>query len=469
MADCDKIWQQCLEIIEQSVSAANYKAWFAPIVPILFENDTLTLRVPTHAFIDNLEGPFFDQLCHALHTIIGPNAMLQYQHPDIDTINRPTPNTIIEQGRKQRQPISGGWAPIKDMDNPFTVLGHRNLNIDPQLNGDYTFDSYILGEGNKFAINVAQEVVRKPGENSFNPLFVFGNSGVGKTHLIQAIGADVKKNAPMRNVIYLSANRFMHQYMEANRNNSIPSFMNFYQMIDVLIIDDIQEIAGKQGTENVFFQIFNHLQQNKKQIVLAADKSPAEIEGMEDRLLSRFKSGVIVEVKMPDYDTRVKIIKSKMTKETVKMSDEIISYIATNVTGSVRELEGSLYSILAFASLTNEDVTMEVARQAVGNLVKIETREVNVDNIIRVVCSHYNIDPVSLQKNTRKHEIVMARQLAMYLCKEMTQTSLSTIGLRLGNRNHSTVLYSCKAVKDLMETDKDFAAQVKQIEANIRG
>ncbi len=468
MADCDKIWQQCLEIIEQSVSAAAYKTWFAPVRPISFEKETLTLEIPTRDFIEKLEGPYFDQLCQAVQGVAGPNTTLVYKYPEV---SEPTPDsTITEFGRKQSQPMGGGWVPRdKNIDNPFAIVGSKPLNIDPQLNGDFTFDSYILGEGNKFAISVAMAVAQKPGENAFNPLFVFGNSGVGKTHLIQAIGADVKKKDPMRNVIYLSANRFMHQFMDAGRNNAINGFMNFYQMIDVLIVDDIQEIAGKQGTENVFFQIFNHLQQNKKQIILAADKSPAEMDGMEDRLLSRFKSGVVVEVKMPDLDTRMKIIKSKVTKDGIRMSDEIIHYIATNVTGSVRELEGSLYSMLAFATLTHEDITIDVARQAVGHLVKTEVREINVDNIIRIVSNHYKIDPISLQKNTRKHEIVMARQVAMYLCKEMTQTSLSTIGLKLGNRNHSTVLYSCKAVKDMMETDKDFAQQVKQIEFEIRG
>lgn len=470
MTESDKIWQKCLDIIEQSVSAANYRTWFAPIVPLSFENNILTLQLPAFYFVEKLEGQFFDTFSQAFQNVVGPNAILKYAYPDPETTTTNNVTTITEQGRNQSQPMGGGWVPRdKSIDNPFAIVGSKPLNIDPQLNGDFTFDSYVLGEGNKFAISAAKAVANKPGENIFNPLFIFGNSGVGKTHLIQAIGAEVKKKDPMRNVIYLSANRFMHQYMDAGRNNAINGFLNFYQMIDVLIVDDIQEIAGKQGTENVFFQIFNHLQQNKRQIILAADKSPAEIEGMEDRLLSRFKSGVIVEVKMPDLDTRMKIIKSKVTKDGIKMSDEIIKYIATNVTGSVRELEGSLYSMLAFATLTHEDITLDVARQAVGHLVKIETREINVDNIIRVVCNHYNIDPISLQKNTRKHEIVMARQVAMYLCKEMTQTSLSTIGMRLGNRNHSTVLYSCKAVKDMMETDKDFATQVKKIENTIRG
>ncbi|MCQ2228541.1 MAG: chromosomal replication initiator protein DnaA [Bacteroidales bacterium] len=466
MSDCVSIWKQCLEIIEQSekISIATYKAWFVPIKPVSIEGTSLTLEVPTKDFVDKLEGEYFDLFSGAIRAIIGPNAGLKYTY---HVISSSPEGVVTEPGKKHNEPMGGG--PIMGVVNPFAMVGCRQLNIDPELNSNFTFDNYVIGDGNKFACSVAMAVAKSPGENAFNPLFVFGNSGVGKTHLIQAIGAEVKSNDPNRNVVYLSADRFMRQYMEATKNNSINGFLNFYQMIDVLIIDDIQEIAGKQGTENVFFQIFNHLQQNKKQIVIAADKSPAEIEGMEGRLLSRFKSGVSVEVKMPDFDTRVKIIKSKVAKDGILIPDEIIRYVATNVSGSVRELEGSLYSLLAFATLTHEDITMDVARQAVGHLVKNEIKEVNVDTIIQAVCRHYNMDESDMQKDTRKREIVVARQVAMYLCKSLTQASLSTIGMRLGNRNHATVLYSCKTVKDMIDTDKDFESHIKQIENSIRG
>lgn len=465
-SDCVSIWQQCLDIIEQSdkISIATYKSWFMPIKPVSIEGSTLTLEVPTKDFVDKLEGDYFELFSGAIRAVIGPNAGLKYTY---HVVSSSPESTVTEPGHKHNEPMGGG--PIMGVVNPFAVVGCRQLNIDPELNSNFTFENYIIGEGNKFACSVAMAVAKSPGENAFNPLFVFGNSGVGKTHLIQAIGAEVKNNDPSRNVVYLSANRFMRQYMEATKSNSINGFLNFYQMIDVLIIDDIQEIAGKQGTENVFFQIFNHLQQNKKQIIIAADKSPAKIEGMEDRLLSRFKSGVSVEVRMPDYDTRVKIIESKVMKDGIMMPDEVIRYVANNVSGSVRELEGSLYSMLAFATLIHEDITMDVARQAVSHLVKNEIREVNVDTIIRAVCQFYDMDEATLQKDTRKREIVVARQVAMYLCKELTQTSLSTIGLRLGNRNHATVLYSCRTVKDMIETDKDFESQIKLIENSIRG
>jgi len=466
MSDCVSIWKKCLDIIEKSekISIATYKTWFAPVEPVALEGSVLTLEVPTKDFVDKLEGEYFEVFSGAIRAVIGPNAGLKYTYHVISS----TPEGIVtEQGQKHAEPMGGG--PILGVVNPFAMVGCRQLNIDPELNSNFTFENYVIGDGNKFACSVAMAVAKAPGANAFNPLFVFGNSGVGKTHLIQAIGAEVKSKFSSKNVVYLSADRFMRQYMEATKNNTLIGFLNFYQMIDVLIIDDIQEIAGKTSTENVFFQIFNHLQQNKKQIVIAADKSPAAIEGMEDRLLSRFKSGVSVEVKMPDYDTRVRIIKSKVMKDGILIPEEIIRFVANNVSGSVRELEGSLYSMLAFATLTHEDITMDVARQAVGHLVRNEVKEVNVDTIIEAVCRHYNMNEEALQKDTRKREIVVARQVAMYLCKELTQTSLSTIGMRLGNRNHATVLYSCKTVKDMIDTDKDFESHIKQIENNIRG
>ncbi|MCQ2203262.1 MAG: chromosomal replication initiator protein DnaA [Bacteroidales bacterium] len=463
MSDYKVIWQKCLDIIRENVSESNFNTWFAPIEVLDLDDNVLKLSVPTWTFVEKLENQFYDVLESAMHTVIGPNAGLEYKYGLSDAV-------ITETSKKPAVQLGGGWEQMDaKVMNPFAVVGKRQLNIDPELNSDFTFDNYIVGDGNKFAYSLAISVAQNPGENPFNPLFVYGSSGVGKTHLIQAIGAAVKTSDPTKNVVYLSADRFTRQYMDAVKGNAINLFMNFYQMIDVLIVDDIQEIAGRAGSVNVFFQIFNHLQQNKKQIIMAADKKPAEMQGIEERMLSRFKSGVVVEVQMPDYDTRVKIIKNKVTKDGVQLPEDIISYVANNVSGSVRELEGSLCSMLAFATLYHEDITMDVARQAVSNLVKTEVKEINVDNIIKSVCQYYNVDVAALQKNTRKSEIVLVRQVAMYLCKEFTQASLSAIGMKLGNKSHATVLYSCKAVKNLLDTDTDFAKQVKNISNMIRG
>lgn len=469
MPDCLTTWNKCLEYIEQKVTMSSYKTWFAPLKPVSLEGGLLTLEIPSMYFRETLEGQYINTLAGALRSVIGPNAQLQYTLP---VVKEPRAE-VVEQGRVGNQGValSGGYNKLGESGivNPFVGVGIHSMNIDPQLNEDYTFENYVEGECNKLARTVAYAVSEKPGVTAFNPLFIYGDSGVGKTHLIQAIGMEVKRREPTKNVIYLSANRFMRQFMDATKNNQTNGFLNFYQMIDVLIIDDIQELAGKTGTENVFFQIFNHLQQNKRQIVIAADKKPIDIAGMEDRLLSRFKAGVVAEVSRPDYDTRVKIIKNKIAKDGIQIPDNVVEYLATNITTNVRELEGSLVSLLAQATLTHTDITLDVAYRVVGCLVKSEKKDISVDSIMSTVCSHFGIENDALQLNTRKHEIVNARQIAMYLSKEMTQASLSTIGMKLGNRNHSTVLYACKTVSNLLETDKDFERTVRSIQEKIRG
>lgn len=470
MADCVSTWDKCLEYIGQNITMSTYKTWFEPLKPLKIEDNTLTLEVPSKYFVETLEKMFIKNLSGALRSVIGPHAQLMYKVKVADNVQ------VTEPSKGDVAPkLPDGYPNVPRPNvgdenfNPFAHVGiqHR-LNVDPQLNENFTFDNYIEGECNKLAGSVAHAIAEKPGETPFNPFFIYGNSGVGKTHLIQAIGAEVKRRSPQKNVIYLSANRFMRQYMDATKENNIPGFIKFFQQIDVLIVDDVQELAGKTGTELVFFQIFNHLQQNNKQIVMAADKKPIDIMGLEERLLTRFKAGMIVEIQTPDYDTRVGIIKKKMAKDGIELPNDVIDYIASNLTTNVREIEGSLVSLLARATLTHCDVTMEVARSVVSNLVKNDNKEISVESIVNVVCEHYGIDNSVLQKNSRKREIVMARQIAMYLSKELTTTSLSTIGAKLGNRNHSTVLYACKSIADQLETDKDFERNIKQIESKIR-
>lgn len=449
---------------------STYKAWFEPLKPLQIDGDTLTLEVPSMHFMETLETKYLKNLSGALRTVIGPKAQLQYKINVAENVG------VTEPSKGEATPkLPDGYPKVprpKNGDenfNPFMPIGVHHMNVDPQLNENFTFENFVDGECNRLASSVAHAVAEKPGDTPFNPLFIYGNSGVGKTHLIQAIGAEVKRRNPLKNVIYLSANRFMRQYMEATKDNNIAGFVKFFQQIDVLIVDDVQELAGKTGTELVFFTIFNHLHQNRKQIVMAADKKPVDIMGLEERLLTRFKAGMIVEILTPDYDTRVGIIKKKTAKDGIELPDDVVDYIASNLTTNVREIEGSLISLLARATLTHCDVSLDIARQVVGNLVKNTPQEISVESIVNTVCEFYGIDTSVLQKNSRKREIVIARQVAMYLCKELTTTSLSTIGAKLGNRNHSTVLYACKSVATQIEVDKDFQMQVKRIEAKIRG
>lgn len=473
MPDCETIWGRCLHVIESNITATCYKTWFLPIKPLSLDNDTLTLQVPTPFFVEYLEENYINLISSALRKEIGPNARLNYQALVVET----PPSQVSY--TKQVKPavstgnnMSGGFVSSNNdvMNNPFSGVGVKTMNIDPQLNAEYTFGNFIEGECNKFACSVANAVAKSPGKTAFNPLFIYGNSGLGKTHLAQAVGADVKARMPEKNVVYLCANRFMRQYMDASKNNAVNGFLNFYQMIDVLIIDDIQELAGKTGTESVFFHIFNHLQQNNKQIIITADKAPVEISGMEDRLLSRFKWGVIAEMQSPDYETRIKILENKIKNDGLELPNDIICFIASNVSSNIRELEGSLASLLAQATLMKCDITMETAKRVVGSLVKrSEKPELSVDTISEAVCKAFGVDVVSLRSKSRRRELVQARQVAMFLSKNLTNTSLSTIGAKIGNRDHSTVLHSCKAVVDMLETNSDFKERVRILETQLRG
>ncbi len=466
-SSCAQTWKDCLKLIEPKVSNQIFKKWFEPIKAVDLKDDQLTLEVPSKYFVETIENHYIKELSVSLREVFGPTVKLRYS---VKVLANPV-TKVMEAGRANNNTsLSGGFDQLPpNIINPFSIVGIKKINFDPQLNSNFTFENFVEGNCNKLARSVSLAVTERPGQNAFNPLFIFGNSGVGKTHLIQAVGARIKELNQQSNVIYLSASRFMRQYMDATKNNLTNGFMNFYQMIDVLIIDDIQEIAGKQGTENAFFQIFNHLYQNDKQIVIAADKKPAEIVGMENRLLSRFKSGMIAEIEDPDYETRVKIIKFKAQKDGIVIPDDVVEFIANNITSNVRELEGTLVSLLANATLTHCDIDLELARRVVGCLVNKEEKTITIEDIIENVCEYFHIEPENLQVNSRKREVVMARQIAMYFAKELTSESLATIGQKIGKRNHSTVLYACKTITDMMETDKDFERQIRTIEGKIRG
>ena len=352
------------------------------------------------------------------------------------------------------------------MKNPFERATNR-IQIDSQLNTSYTMESYIEGACNRLARSAGMAIAQNPGGTAFNPLLIYGGSGLGKTHLAQAIGLEVKQNFPNKVVLYVSTNLFQTQFMEAVRRNEINDFLHFYQLIDVLILDDIHELAGKTGTQNTFFHIFNHLHQSGKQLILTSDKSPAELSGMEDRLLSRFRWGLSAEIKAPDFDTRKEIVLNKARKDGIEFSEEIIEYICKYVNNNVRELEGAMISLLAQSTFNKRDLTVEVVRDILGKMVKKQTAELTVEKIQEVVCGHFNIPAELLQEKTRKREVVQARQLAMYFSKNCTKASLSYIGSQIGKKDHATVLYACKAVADLMETDRKFKTQVEEIQRKL--
>lgn len=458
------IWNKCLDEIANKVTKSNYDTLFARIQPYSIEGHVLTIEVPSKYFMETIEHNFLGIMQDVLVRVIGEDVKMQY----LITSFKDNAAFQAEQVNIERRPqILGGYSKAETTFNPF-IQTRQPIN-DPQLSADYTFENFIAGDCNKFARAIAMEVAKKPG-GAYNPLFIHGQSGVGKTHLIQAIGAEVKRLDYDKNVIYLSADRFMRQFVDARRENQISGFMAFYQMVDVLIVDDIQDLTGREATAGAFFQIFNYLIQSRKQVVIAADKRPNEIVGLEDRMLSRFKAGIIAEVTRPDYETRVRIIQSKLAKDGIVLLPEIVSYVAENLQNNVRELEGCILALMARATVTHSEITMEVARSVVDSIVSTTKSVITLDKIAETVAAHFKVSVEDMRTKSRKSDIVTARQIALYFAKNMTDNSLSTIGKQIANRDHSTVLYSVKTIQDKMSMDKDkvFVNLMKQIELEIK-
>ena len=405
---------------------------------------------------------------------LGPGAKLEYNvvmdnHSSDNsrpvTVLLPTQNKTELRNRPVSMPTTSGEYKIK---NPFVIPGIKKLHVDPQLNSDNTFTNFVEGECNRLARSAGIAVANAPGKTAFNPLLIYGSSGLGKTHLAQAIGIRVKEKHPEKVVLYVNAVKFQTQYVEAIRNNNINDFVHFYQMIDVLIIDDVHEFAGKEKTQDTFFHIFNHLHQAGKQIILSSDKPPVELQGLEQRLLSRFKWGLSADLQSPDFETRVAILKQKIYKDGIEIPDEVVEYIATNITNNIRELEGALISLLAQSTLNKKEITTELAGEMIDKLVKNTKREISIDYIQKVVSEYFGLPSDVLQTKTRKREIVQARQIAMYFSKGMTKSSLSTIGSLIGGKDHATVLHACKTVNNLIDTDKRFKSQIEDIERKLK-
>lgn len=468
-------WGKCLDIIRDNVPGSSFKTWFEPIEPIKLKNKVLTIQVPSAFFYEYLEEQFIDILRKTLRMVLGNGAKLEYNvvmGQDNQGTNG-TPYTVSyptsSNTRIQNQPLT---LPLntedkKSIKNPFIIPGIQKLQIDPQLKPDNTFENFVEGDCNRLARSAGFAVARNPGGTAFNPLMIYGNSGMGKTHLAQAIGIEVKELMPDKVVLYVNANKFQTQYTEATRNNNRNDFLHFYQMIDVLILDDVHEFAGKEKTQETFFHIFNHLHQTGKQLILTSDKPPIELKGMEQRLLSRFKWGLTADLQTPDFETRMEILRRKVYKDGISLSDEVLEYIASHVTNNVRELEGALVSLLAQSMLNKREITLDLTSKLITKLVKNSRRELSIEYISKVVCDYFNMPVDSIQTKTRKREIVQARQITMYFSKNLTKYSLATIGAQIGNKDHATVLHACKTVNNLKDTDKNFRQYVEEIEKKL--
>ncbi|MDR1054747.1 MAG: chromosomal replication initiator protein DnaA [Prevotellaceae bacterium] len=464
-----EVWANCLKVIKDIVPHASFKTWFEPITPIHIDGNVLTIEVPTPFFYEYLEEHYIDLLRKTIRKELGANAKLEYSVKVVDgapSVKYPTQNKIELKNKDIPYPTNPDENRIV---NPFVIPGLKKLEIDPQLNPNYNFMNFVEGDCNSLARSAGLAIAENPGKTAFNPLFIYGSSGLGKTHLAQAIGIEIKERFPDKIVLYVNANRFQTQYVDAVvHKNKLNDFLFFYQMIDVLIIDDVHEFAGKEGTQNSFFHIFNHLHQSGKQLILTSDKPPVELQGLEQRLLSRFKWGLAAELQMPGFDTRITILKKKIYNDGIDIDDKVVEHIASKITNNVRELEGTLVSLLAQATLNRKAITLDMASQMIDKLVSKVDREVSISDIQKVVCSFFSLSPETLMSKTRKREIVQARQIAMYLSKILTKSSLASIGAQIGGKDHATVLHACKTVKDLIETDKHFRQYIVEIERRLK-
>jgi len=466
------VWSKCLKFIKDNIQSQAYKTWFEPIKAVKLEDNVLSVEVPSKFFYEWLEEHYVKILKVALQKTLGENAKLVYIIKMQNTYGNSQPYTekIPSSGAAEikaqnaTRPLSKN---VPELKNPFVIPGIKNLQIESQLNPNYNFENFLEGDSNRLARSAAMAVSNKPGGTSFNPLLIFGGVGLGKTHLAHAIGVEIKEKYPDKTVLYISAEKFTQQYVESVKKNTRNDFIHFYQILEVLIIDDVQFLSGKSGTQDVFFHIFNQLHQNGKQVILTSDKAPVDMQDIEQRLLSRFKWGLSAELQLPDFETRISILRNKLYRDGVEINQEIIEYVAKNIKTNVRELEGAIISLIAQSSFNKAEITIDLARDIVQKFVKNTKREVSIDYIQKVVSDYFQMDIQTLQSKTRRRHIVQARQLAMYFAKKYTKASLASIGNQIGKRDHATVLHACKTVDNLSFTDKQFRKYVEDLSQKL--
>ena len=463
--ECSTVWNDCLEIIKDNIGEKSFDTWFRPIKPIKIENNVLTIQVPSQYFYEWLEEHYVSLLKKSICEVIGENARLEY-------------SVIIDKGNSSNSPFSVKLPnnTSRAADNhkndgiisPFHLHEIEEIQRDSQLNPSYTFTNFVEGDCNRLARSAGYAVAQKPGITSFNPLMFYGGVGLGKTHLVQAIGNEIKNKYSNKFVLYVSSEKFTNQFIEALKNNRIQQFQHFYMQVDVLLIDDVQFLAKKEKTQEIFFHIFNHLHQLGKQIIMTSDSPPRDLKGLEERLLSRFKWGLTADLQLPDYETRVAIIQRKMQNDGIEIPEDVLEYLAYSVDTNVRELEGVLISLIAHASLSKVEINLELAKQTLKNIISDIDTVVDVDYIQKIVAEYFDVSAKLLRDKVRKKEIVIARQVAMFFSKEFTRHSLKAIGMHFGGRDHSTVIHSIQSVEDMMDTNAGFKSSIEELRKKIR-
>jgi len=445
-------WKACLIKIKENVSMMTYNTWFLPIKPVDLNNLTLKVQIPSQFFWEWIDEHFNALINRSITEVLGKEAKLTY---------------IIAEDKSSAEREDNVSANNGSQPNSIERPKPKH-NIESNLNPRYTFDNFIKGEGNQLARAAAGAISDNPGGTSFNPLFLYGGVGLGKTHLIQAIGNQIVKNFPEKKVIYLSSDIFTVEFVESIQSNKVNEFSNFYRSMDVLIIDDIQFLIGKEKTQDLFFHIFNTLHQSRKQIILSSDKPPKDLNGLDERLISRFQWGLTADIQPPELETRIAILKRKAETYGMAVSNDILEYIASNITSNIRELEGCLIKLLASVSLNSKEITFELARKTVKEIATDrKIYNINIETITKVVCDHLGVAENKIRDKTRKKEIVLARQLAMFLSKELTLSSLKTIGLHFGGRDHSTVIHACNAIEDYKTKDSSINRIIEELRDKI--
>jgi len=440
------IWSKCLSFIKDNVAAQVFKIWFQPIQALEYSNKELTLSVPSQFYYEWIEEHYYDLMRATIKKIIGEGASLQYKIVFDDSLSHE--KTYIKMpGLKKK-------ASENQNHIPFEPISINKDNFPTNLNTRYGFDNFISGESNQLAYSAAKAVADNPGKTRFNPLVIYGGPGLGKTHLIQAIGNHITENNPRLKVYYITSDMFTNEFVNSIKDNKISDFVNFYRSIDVLMVDDIQFFAGKEATQNNFFHTFNTLYQAGKQIILTSDKAPRELADVDDRLISRFQWGLNADVQSPDFELRMAILLRKSLDEGIELTSDVIEYIARNVKTSVRELEGALIGLIAKVTLDRKPMTLELAKEVVYGSKTKNNQPITIDEIKNLVSEYYKLNIKDIESKSRKHEIALARQTCMYLAKKFTTSSLKTIGSHFGNRDHSTVLHSCQTIDNYIVTDK---------------
>nr|WP_294871320.1 chromosomal replication initiator protein DnaA [Prevotella sp.] len=465
LASPKALWDNCLALIRENVSEQHYNTWFKPIVFESYKPATKTLlvRVPSTFFYEYLEANFVDLLSKVLHQNFGDGIRLTYRVVVVK--DAPGGTTPLPLDKEDASDIS---PKLRDPEQNDGAQEAQTEDIETQLDPKLTFNNYMEGESNKLPRSVGLSIAEHPNTTQFNPMFIYGPSGSGKTHLVNAIGVKAKQMYPQKRVLYVSARLFQTQYTDAILHNSSNDFINFYQSIDILIVDDIQDWAGKAKTLNTFFHIFNHLFRNGKRIILASDRPPVDLQDVPDRLLTRFSCGLVAELEKPNIQLCVDILSNKIRRDGLKISKDVITFIAQTCNGSVRDLQGAINGLLAYSIVYNSNIDIRLAERVIKRAVKVDDKPLTIDDIVEKVCTHYNVTTAAVNSKSRKREYVVARQVTMYLAQKYTKMPASRIGKLVGNRDHSTVIHSCSKVEERLKIDHEFSDEIMSIENSFK-